>query len=105
MKKTVTKIIQWRDAFDKRLREKLEALSPKTRLTVIIVLFTLFAVGCIAMLGSAIYDFGKGKGDMLMEHIESLELPIGKKRIVPYKELEKEHTDCETENTAVYETE
>lgn len=105
MKKTVKRIMQWRDAFEKRLRERLEALSPKARLTIVIVMFSLFAAGCIAMLGSAIYDFGKGKGQMLMEHIEKLELQTGRKHAVPYKELETEHTDCETENISDYETE
>lgn len=104
MKKRVEKITRWRENLEMRLRQRLEALPPKARLTIVLVLFSLFAVGCIAMLGSAIYDFGKGKERMRMEHIEKLKLPSRERHTVPY-DNETEYADCETDNLDAYETE
>lgn len=104
MKKTIKKITGWRNAFEGRLRGRLEALSPKARLMTVLVLFSLFAVGCLAMLGTAICDFGKGKGKMQIEHIEQLELPSREQpTILP--DYGTEQTDCETPNLAAYEIE
>lgn len=104
MKKTIKKITEWRNAFEGRLRGWLEALSPKARLMIVLVLFSLFAVGCLAMLGTAIRDFGKGKEEMPMEHIEQLELPFREQpTILP--DYGTEQTDCETLNLIAHETE
>lgn len=104
MKKTIKKITECRNAFEGRLRGRLEALSPKARLMTVLVLFSLFAVGCLAMLGTAICDFGKGKGDMQIEHIEQLELPSREQpTILP--DYGTEQPDCETLNLAAHEAE
>lgn len=97
MKKTIKRITGWRDALEGRLRECLESLSPKARLTTVLVMFSLFAVGCFVMLATAVCDFGKDKGQrMEMEHIEKLELPSRERGIVPY-DYDVEVPDCETE--------
>lgn len=83
MKKIIKKIVELRNAFDGRLRRRLEALSPKARLATVLVLFSSFAVGCLVMLGTAIHDFGKGKAPMRIEHIEHLELPSRERQAVP----------------------
>lgn len=104
MKKTIKKITEWRNAFEERLRGRLEALSPKARLMTVLVLFSLFAIGCLAMLGTAIRDFGKGKGEMRIEHIEQLELPSREQpTILP--DYGTEQPDCEMPNLAAYEAE
>lgn len=104
MKKTIKKITEWRNAFEGRLRRRLEALSPKARLMTVLVLFSLFAIGCLAMLGTAIRDFGKGSKPMRIEHIEQLELPSREQpTILP--DYGTEQTDCETLNLIAYETE
>lgn len=104
MKKTIKKITECRNAFEGRLRGWLEALSPKARLMTVLVLFSLFAIGCLAMLGTAICDFGNGKGKMQMEHIEQFELPSREQpTILP--DYGTEHPDCETLNLAAHETE
>lgn len=104
MKKAIRQITEWRNAFEKRLREWLEGLSPKARLTVVLVLFSLFAIGCLVMLGTAIYDFGKGKAEMQLEHIRRLELPTRERQVVPF-DYGTERNDCETENWIAHETE
>ena len=81
MKKTIKKITEWRNAFEGRLRGRLEALPPKARLMTVLVLFSLFAVGCLAMLGTAIRDFGEGSEPMRIEHIGQFELPSVNSRL------------------------
>ena len=93
MRKTINKITGWRDAIDRRLRSRLEALSPKARLTAVVVMFSLFTAGCLVMHGTAIHDFGKGSETMRIEHIEHLELPS------------LERPDCETPEHDADETE
>lgn len=111
MKKIIRRIIEWRNAFDRRLCRHLESLSPKARLITVFVMFSLFAVGCLVMLGTAIHDFGKGKVQMRMEHIKRLELPSDEHPVIHY-DYGTEQPDCETEagmmpaeNLAAYETE
>ena len=86
------------------MRGRLEALSPKARLMTVLVLFSLFAVGCLAMLGTAIRDFGKSKGEMRIEHIEQLELPSREHPTV-LPDYGTEQPDCEMPNLAAYEAE
>lgn len=104
MKKTIKRITEWRNAFEDRLHKQLEALSPKARLIFILVLFSLFAVCSLAMLGTAISDFGKGKREMRMEHIEKLELP-SRERNNPASDYGTENYECETDKSNAYETE
>lgn len=104
MKKIIKKIVELRNAFDGRLRGRLDALSPKARLVTVLVMSLIFAAGSIAMLGTAIKDFGKGKGGMQIEHIEHLELPSRERRAVP-SGYGTERPDCETLKHDTNETE
>lgn len=104
MKKTIKKITEWRNAFEGRLRGRLETLPPKARLMTVLVLFSLFAVGCLAMLGTAIRDFGKGSEPMRIEHIGQFELPSREQPTV-LPDYGTGQTDCETENLTADETE
>lgn len=104
MKKIIKKIVELRNAFDERLRRRLEALSPKARLATVLVLFSSFAVGCLVMLGTAIHDFGKGKAPMRIEHIEHLELPSRERQAVP-SGYGTERPYCETLKPDANETE
>ena len=62
-----------------RLRERLDSLPPRTRLKVVLVMFGLFAICSLYMIGSAIVNFGSGKTpEMEVEHIESVKLPTHK---------------------------
>lgn len=104
MKKTIKKITEWRNAFEGRLRGRLEALPPKARLMTVLVLFSLFTVGCLAMLGTAIHNFGKGSDPMRIEHIGQFELPSREQPTV-LPDYGTGQTDCETENLTADETE
>lgn len=62
-----------------RLRDRLDSLPPRTRLKVVLVIFGLFAICCLYMIGSAIMNFGSGKTpEMEVGHIESVKLPTYK---------------------------
>lgn len=62
--------------FKKELRGKLDVLSPKARLGIVLAAFSVFAVLCLYMTVTAIIGFGKGNGEMEMRHIEKLDLPV-----------------------------
>ena len=104
MRKTINKITVWRDAIDRRLHSRLEALSPKASLTAVFVMFSLFTAGCLVMLGTAIRDFGKGSEPMRIEHIGQFELPSREQPTV-LPDYGTGQTDCETENLTANETE
>ena len=57
-----------------RLRDRLDSLPPRVRLKVVLVMFGLFALCSLYMIGSAIINFGNGK----TSNIESVKLPTDK---------------------------
>lgn len=62
--------------FKKELRGKLDALTPKARLGIVLTAFAAFAILCLYMTATAIVGFGKGNGAMEIRHIEKLDLPV-----------------------------
>ena len=44
-----------------RLRDRLDSLPPRVRLKVVLVMFGLFALCSLYIIGSAIINFGNGK--------------------------------------------
>ena len=65
-----------------RLRDRLDSLPPRVRLKVVLVMFGLFALCSLYMIGSAIINFGNGKtSNIEVEHIESVKLPTDKGRV------------------------
>lgn len=59
-----------------RLRKRLDALPPKTRLGIVLTAFAVFAALCLYMTTTAVIGFGKGHGTMEIRHIEKLDLPM-----------------------------
>lgn len=58
------------------LRQRLECLSPKARLRLVVSVFTAFAVCCVFQFVTAIVNFGTDKAaEYDMRHIESVSLP------------------------------
>lgn len=56
-----------------RLRDRLDSLPPRVRLKVVLVMFGLFALCSLYMIGSAIINFGNGKtSNIEVEHIVKL---------------------------------
>ena len=65
------------------LRDRLDSLPPRVRLKVVLVLFGLFALCSLYMIGSAIINFGSSSASNIeVEHIESVKLPTDKGRQV-----------------------
>ena len=55
-----------------RLRDRLDSLPPRVRLKVVLVMFGLFALCSLYMIGSAIINFGNGK----TSNIGTCQLPV-----------------------------
>ena len=62
MRKCMKRVRNWTDKQDERLRRKLEALPQRTKLTVVLVIFTFFAVCALFTFGTALYQIGKTDG-------------------------------------------
>ena len=71
------------------LRDRLDSLTPRVRLKVVLVMFGSFAICSLYMIGSAIINFGNGKTSKIeVEHIESVKLPNDKgQQVTNLKEL------------------
>ena len=71
---------------DERLRRKLEALPQRTKLAVVLVIFTFFAVCALFTFGTALYQIGRENGRQIeIEHIRELNLPQKQDSINLYK--------------------
>lgn len=57
-----------------KLRHKLDALTPKTRLRIVLTAFAAFAILCLYMTATAVIGFGKGEKALEIRHIEKLDL-------------------------------
>lgn len=70
------------------LRAKLESLSPKTRLRLVVAIFMVFALGCLVQIGMALYRFGEGNSRTDFGRIESVSLSSGRELTKPYHNFE-----------------
>ena len=59
MGKCMKRVRDWTDKQDERLRRKLEALPQRTKLTVVLVIFTFFAVCSLFTFGTSLYQIGR----------------------------------------------
>lgn len=86
MGKCMKRVRDWTDKQDERLRRKLEALPQRTKLAVVLVIFTLFAVCALFTFGAALYQIGRENGRQIeIEHIRELNLPQKQDSINLYK--------------------
>ena len=67
-------IEKWTTGLKGRLRKRLDALSPKARLRIVLAAFAVFTSLCLYMTATAIIGFGKGERALEMRHIEKLDL-------------------------------
>lgn len=80
------RVRDWTDKQDERLRQKLEALPQRTKLAVVLVIFTFFAVCALFTFGTAFYQIGRENGRQIeIEHIRELNLPQKQDSIHLYK--------------------
>ena len=77
------------DGMKGRLRYRLDSLPQRFRLKVVLVMFGLFAICSLYMIGSAIINFGSGKtSNIEVKHIESVKLSIDKgQQVINLNEL------------------
>lgn len=86
MGKCMKRVRDWTDKQDERLRRKLEALPQRTKLAVVLVIFTFFAGCALFTFGTALYQIGRENGRQIeIEHIRELNLPQKQNSINLYK--------------------
>ena len=86
MGKYMKRVRDWTDKQDERLPRKLEALPQRTKLAVVLVIFTFFAVCALFTFGTALYQIGRENGRQIeIEHIRELNLPQKQDSINLYK--------------------
>ena len=95
MRKLIRRINDWTDRQDERLRIWLEALPQRTKIVVVLVIFTFFALCALFTFGAALYEIGRESGRQIeIEHIRQLELRQQQDSINLFK-----YYDYETERT------
>lgn len=76
MKKVINGIESRVHRFDDQLHRKLDGLSPKKRLTVVLALFAVFALCAFLSIGTALFRIGRyGKRQLEIKHIKQIGLP------------------------------
>ena len=86
MGKCMKRVRDWTDKQDERLRRKLEALPQRTKLAVVLVIFTFFDGCALFTFGTALYQIGRENGRQIeIEHIRELNLPQKQDSINLYK--------------------
>ena len=82
MRKLIERLGKWTDNQDERLRAWLAALPQRTKLALVLVIFSLFAIGALFTFGAALYQIGRENGRRIeIEHIERFNLPQKKDSI------------------------
>lgn len=75
MRKLIVRLNEWTDRQDERLRVWLAALPERTKIIVVLVIFSLFAIGALFTFGAALYQIGRENGRQIeIEHIEQFNL-------------------------------
>lgn len=75
MKKLIERLNEWTDRQDERLRVWLAALPERTKIIVVLVIFSVFAIGALFTFGAALYQIGRENGRRIeIEHIKQFNL-------------------------------
>lgn len=96
MRKLIRRINDWTDRQDERLRGWLEALPQRTKIAVVLVIFTFFALCALFTFGAALYQIGRENGRQIeIEHIRQFNLPPKQDSINLYKyyDYDRERTE------------
>ena len=95
MRKLIERLNEWSDRQDERLRVWLVALPQRTKIVVVLVIFTFFALCALFTFGAALYEIGRESGRQIeIEHIRQLDLRQQQDSINLFK-----YYDYETERT------
>lgn len=96
MRKLIRRINDWTDRQEERLRVRLEALPQRTKIVVVLVIFTFFALCALFTFGAALYQFGRENGRQIeIKHIKQFNLPQKQDSINLYKyyDYDRERTE------------
>lgn len=96
MRKLIRRLNEWTDKQDERLRDWLEALPQRTKIVVVLVIFTFFALCAFFTFGAALYQIGRENGRQIeIEHIKQFNLPQKQDSINLYKyyDYDRERTE------------
>ena len=75
MRKIIERLGKWTDNQDERLRAWLEALPERTKIIVVLVIFSVFTISALFTFGAALYQIGRENGRQIeIEHIRQLDL-------------------------------
>lgn len=74
MRKLIERLNAWADRQDERFRRWLEALPQRTKIIIVLSIFSLFALCALFSIGAACYGIGCERG-IEIEHIKQLDLP------------------------------
>lgn len=99
MRKLIRRINDWTDRQDARLRGWLEALPQRTKIVVVLVIFTFFALCALFTFGAALYQIGRESGRQIeIEHIRQLDLRQRQDSInlFKYYNYDRERTEQES---------
>lgn len=85
MKKLIERLNDWADRQDERLYYALAGLSQRTKVTIVLSIFSLFAFCALFSIGTACYRIGCERG-IEIEHIKQLDLPQKQDNIHPFND-------------------
>ena len=95
MRKLIERLNEWSDRQDERLRVWLAALPQRTKIVVVLVILSFFALCALFTFGAALYEIGRESGRQIeIEHIRQLDLRQQQDSINLFK-----YYDYETERT------
>lgn len=74
MRKSIERLNAWTERQDERFRRWLEALPQRTKIIVVLSIFSLFTLCALFSIGAACYQIGRERG-IEIEHIKRFDLP------------------------------
>ena len=76
MKKLIERLNEWTGTRDEGLRVWLAALPERTKIVIVLVIFSVFAIVSLLTFGAALYQIGREDGRQIeIEHIKQFSLP------------------------------
>lgn len=76
MRKLIERLNEWTERQDERLRVWLAALPERTKIVIVLVIFSVFAIVSLLTFGAALYQIGREDGRQIeIEHIKQFSLP------------------------------
>lgn len=100
MRKLIKRLNEWTDKQDERLRGWIETLPQRTKIVVVLAIFTFFTLCALFTFGTALYEIGRENGRQIeIEPIRELDLRQRQDSINLYKyyDYDRERTEQESD--------